>query len=84
MRAELKTHTLADLAQRVVDKASAGYGKQVVHWLSDRAANRRGDKASPSSDHSCRTSNNHGRAFEGSRHRFSHLERCENLKATLV
>ena len=44
MRNELKQHTLADLAQRTVDKAPAGYGVQVVQWLSGRAANRRGDK----------------------------------------
>lgn len=36
MRAELKRHTLDDLAQRVVDKAPASYGVQVVQWLSDR------------------------------------------------
>lgn len=44
MRAELKQHTLADLVQRTVDKAPASYGVQVVQWLTDRAANRRGDK----------------------------------------
>ncbi|MFC5302861.1 RrF2 family transcriptional regulator [Azospira restricta] len=43
-RAELKQHTLADLVQRTVDKAPASYGVQVVQWLTDRAANRRGDK----------------------------------------
>lgn len=42
MRAELKQQTLADLAQRAIDKAPASYGTQVVHWLTDRAANRRG------------------------------------------
>ena len=47
MRAELKQHTLADLAQRTEAKAPAAFGTQVVHWLSDRAANRRGDKAEP-------------------------------------
>jgi rrf2 family protein (putative transcriptional regulator) len=41
MREELKTHTLDELAQRVVDKSTGNYGKQVVHWLSDRSANRR-------------------------------------------
>jgi hypothetical protein len=44
MRAELKQHTLADLVQRTVDKAPASFGLQVVQWLTDRAANRRGDK----------------------------------------
>lgn len=44
MRAELKQYTLADVAQRVVDKASAGYGGQVIEWLTDRSANRLGDK----------------------------------------
>lgn len=47
MRAELKQQTLAALAQRTVDKAPASYGPQVVHWLTDRAANRRGDKDDP-------------------------------------
>jgi Rrf2 family protein len=47
MRAELKQHTLADVAQRVVDKATSGYGGQVVEWLTDRTANRRGDRAEP-------------------------------------
>ena len=44
MRAELKQHTLADLAQRTVNKAPASHGVHVVQWLTDRAANRRGDK----------------------------------------
>ncbi|MGO4308203.1 MULTISPECIES: RrF2 family transcriptional regulator [unclassified Cupriavidus] len=44
MRAELKQHTLADLAQRTIDKAPASYGPHVIQWLTDRAANRRGDK----------------------------------------
>lgn len=44
MRAELKQHTLADLAMRAVDKAPASFGPQVVQWLTDRAANRRGEK----------------------------------------
>ncbi|ABR91566.1 transcriptional regulator [Janthinobacterium sp. Marseille] len=44
MRAELKQHTLADLAQRTNDKAPAAFGGQVVTWLNDRATNRRGDK----------------------------------------
>ncbi|WP_354687819.1 Rrf2 family transcriptional regulator [Cupriavidus necator] len=48
MRAELKQHTLADLAQRTIDKAPASYGVHVVRWLSDRAAHRRGDKPEPS------------------------------------
>jgi Rrf2 family protein len=47
MRAELKQHTLADLAQRTEDKAPAAFGTQVVQWLSDRAVNRRGEKAEP-------------------------------------
>lgn len=47
MRAELKQHTLADLAQRTSDKAPAAFGGQVVTWLTDRAANRRGDKSEP-------------------------------------
>lgn len=47
MRAELEQHTLADLAQRTDAKAPAAFGKQVVQWLSDRSANRRGDKAEP-------------------------------------
>lgn len=45
MRAELKQHTLADLAQRTDDKAPAAYGTHVVQWLTDRAANRRGDRS---------------------------------------
>lgn len=45
MRAELKQHTLADLAQRTSDKTPAAFGGQVVTWLTDRAANRRGDKS---------------------------------------
>jgi Rrf2 family protein len=45
MREELKTNTLADIAQRVVDKATGSYGKQVIHWLNDRSANRRGGNA---------------------------------------
>jgi hypothetical protein len=44
MRAELKQHTLSELAQHVIEKAPASYGVQVVQWLTDRAANRRGDK----------------------------------------
>ncbi|MEX3985336.1 Rrf2 family transcriptional regulator [Paraburkholderia sp. EG287A] len=52
MRAELKRHTLADLAQRTEDKAPAAYGTQVVQWLSDRATNRRGEKAEPASGRS--------------------------------
>lgn len=50
MRAELKQHTLASLAQRTIDKAPASYGTQVVQWLTDRAACRHGDKeeAAPS------------------------------------
>lgn len=47
MRAELKQHTLADLVHRTMDKAPASYGPQVVQWLTDRAANRRGDKTEP-------------------------------------
>ncbi|WER50826.1 Rrf2 family transcriptional regulator [Cupriavidus sp. WKF15] len=47
MRAELKRHTLADLSQRVNDKTPASYGVQVVRWLSDRAANRRGGRPAP-------------------------------------
>jgi len=41
MRAELKRHTLATLAQQVADKAPASYGLQVVEWLSDRPASLR-------------------------------------------
>ncbi|SOY68861.1 Transcriptional regulator [Cupriavidus taiwanensis] len=41
MRAELKNHTLADIAERTVEKLPAAYGSQVVQWLTDRAANRR-------------------------------------------
>lgn len=44
MRAELKQHTLADLAKRTNDKAPANYGGQVVEWLTDKASSRRGDK----------------------------------------
>lgn len=44
MRAELKQHTLSELAQHVIEKTPASYGVQVVQWLTDRAANRRGDK----------------------------------------
>ncbi|MBN3802350.1 Rrf2 family transcriptional regulator [Paraburkholderia sp. Ac-20336] len=52
MRSELKRHTLADLAQRTESKAPAAFGTQVVQWLSDRAANRRGDRAEPVSGRS--------------------------------
>lgn len=45
MRAELKQHTLADLAERTDGKAPASYGPQVVQWLTDRAANRRSDRS---------------------------------------
>lgn len=45
MRAELRQHTLADLSARTMDKAPAAYSGQIVHWLTDRAANRRGDRA---------------------------------------
>ncbi len=41
MRAELKQHTLADLAQRANDKAPASFGGQVVTWLTARAPDRR-------------------------------------------
>ncbi|RZT39269.1 RrF2 family transcriptional regulator [Cupriavidus agavae] len=41
MRAELKNHTLADIAERTTEKLPAAYGGQVVQWLTDRAANRR-------------------------------------------
>lgn len=44
MRAELNQHTLADLAQRVSDKAPDAFGGQVVTWLTDRISNRHGDK----------------------------------------
>ncbi|MNL74464.1 hypothetical protein D3C87_2001070 [compost metagenome] len=47
MRAELKRHTLADLAERANEKAPAAFGAQVVNWLTDRQANRRGDKSAP-------------------------------------
>lgn len=45
MRAELKQHTLADLAQRVSDKAPDAFGGEVVTWLTARVDNRRGDKS---------------------------------------
>jgi Rrf2 family protein len=47
MRAELKQHTLADIARRTEEKAPAAFGPQVVQWLSDRSAGRRGEKAEP-------------------------------------
>lgn len=40
MRAELKRHTLDDLAQRVADKSPPIYNVQVVKWLSDRTTDR--------------------------------------------
>lgn len=42
MRAELKQHSLADLATRAYSKAPASYHHHVVDWFSERAANRRG------------------------------------------
>lgn len=47
VRAELKQHTLDDLAQRVSDKAPDAFGGQVVTWLTDRVANRRANKPKP-------------------------------------
>lgn len=47
MRTELKRHTLDDLAQRVATKASAAYGTHVIKWLTNRTANRHGEKAKP-------------------------------------
>lgn len=44
MYAELKRHTLEDLAQRVADKTPESHDVQVIKWLSDRTMNRRGDK----------------------------------------
>lgn len=44
MRAELKRHTLADLARRTLDKAPAGYRVHVVGWLDERMSARRGGK----------------------------------------
>lgn len=41
MRAELRKHTLADLAAGVNAKAPATYGKRVITWFDDRAAARR-------------------------------------------
>lgn len=40
MRKELRQHTLADLAQRITDKAPPAYGVQVVEWLSHSAVNK--------------------------------------------
>ncbi|MGO4330613.1 Rrf2 family transcriptional regulator [Cupriavidus sp. 2TAF22] len=45
MRQELARHTLADLADKTLAKASAGFGPHVVQWLTDRSVNRRGDRA---------------------------------------
>ncbi|WP_322056454.1 Rrf2 family transcriptional regulator [Paraburkholderia sp. J63] len=42
MRAELKQHSLADLASRAYAKAPASYPHRVVNWFTERAANRRG------------------------------------------
>lgn len=44
MRAELKQHTLADLATRTNDKAPANYAVHVVEWLTDKATSRRGER----------------------------------------
>jgi len=44
MRTELQRHTLDDLAGRIVDKAPAGYGGQIVEWFTERAAGRQGGK----------------------------------------
>lgn len=44
MRTELKQHTLDDLAARIVDKAPAAYGGEIVQWFADRAAGRQGGK----------------------------------------
>ncbi|MDE1138946.1 RrF2 family transcriptional regulator [Paraburkholderia tropica] len=45
MRAELEKHTLADLASRAHSKAPASHAHHVVEWFTDRAANRRSDRA---------------------------------------
>lgn len=44
MRETLQSHTLADIAKRINAKAPADYEPQVIEWLSDRAANRRGER----------------------------------------
>lgn len=41
MQAELKKHTLADIAERTLKVVPASHGGQIVEWLTDRAANRR-------------------------------------------
>ena len=43
MRAELKRHTLDDLAKRFIDKAPNAYSGQVVKWLVESQSNRRLD-----------------------------------------
>jgi len=45
MRVALRQHTLADLAQRVRQKATAGYEPAVIQWLGDRSAGRRAPRA---------------------------------------
>ncbi|CAG9182986.1 RrF2 family transcriptional regulator [Cupriavidus pampae] len=50
MRAELQQHTLADLAQRTLEKAPAAYGPQVVQWLTDRADHRADSRRSDKSE----------------------------------
>ncbi len=40
MRAELKRHTLDNLAQRVVDKTHATYRVEIIRWLSHRPQSR--------------------------------------------
>ncbi|MFC4419747.1 RrF2 family transcriptional regulator [Cupriavidus pampae] len=40
MRAEMKKHTVTDLALRISAKASPTYGPEVAQWLSDRTSNR--------------------------------------------
>lgn len=45
MRATLRQHTLADLAQRVRQKATASYEPAVIQWLDQRSAGRRAPRA---------------------------------------
>jgi len=45
MRAALQQHTLADLASRVRQKATAGYEPAVIQWLDNRSAGRRAPRA---------------------------------------
>lgn len=52
MRAELKRHTLDDVARRFVEKAPAAYSGQIVQWLSERSAVRLTD--TPDAAHATR------------------------------